>query len=120
MGGRIHGFLGGVLLTSTITYLTKQYIVKNSLFISDSLRSSNYTIQNKILSNKHYENLSIPNKHTTDEIRSFNETCKDLWNEEIIKMVNWVYGINWYKIGMKIDEKTGEISSRLVESLKKE
>lgn len=29
------------------------------------------------------------------------ETVKDLWNEEIIRGVNWVYGIQWNTIAKR-------------------
>lgn len=118
--GRIHGFLGGVLLTSTFTYYTQQYINKNQQFISQHLRQSDYIINNRILSDKDAELRKnyIPDSHVNYQSRvSFAETCKDIWNEEIITMVNWLYSINWYKLGLDIDSKVGELTTKLSESV---
>ncbi|KAI5958450.1 uncharacterized protein KGF55_005793 [Candida pseudojiufengensis] len=116
MGGRIHGFLGGVLLTSALTYYTGQLFVNNAKFISQHLKQSNSIIQNKILTDTYYKNLEIPNNQiTTYERPNFQETCKDIWNEEIIKMVNWIYSINWYKLGLTIDEEANKLTDRLAE-----
>ncbi|EDK47222.1 conserved hypothetical protein [Lodderomyces elongisporus NRRL YB-4239] len=115
MGGRIHGFLGGVLLTSALTYYTGQMFHTNSKFISQQLQQSNNTINNRILTDSDYKQVRIPNNHITTTDRTFSETCKDIWNEEIIKMVNWVYGINWYKLGLKFDNESNRILDKVAE-----
>ncbi|KAI5957127.1 hypothetical protein KGF54_000055 [Candida jiufengensis] len=116
MVGRIHGFLGGVLLTSTVVYYTGQMFEKNSKFISQHLKQSNNIIQNKILTDSFYKNQEIPNNQiTTLERPNFKETCKDIWNDEIIKMVNWVYSINWYKLGLKIDDEANKLTDVIAE-----
>ncbi|KAG5418378.1 hypothetical protein I9W82_003906 [Candida metapsilosis] len=118
MGGRIHGFLGGVLLTSALTYYTGQSFHQNQQFISHQLQQSNSIINNRILTDSEYRNRGIPNNHITLKQRvSFSETCKDVWNEEIIKMVNWIYGINWYKLGIKLDQEAGKLTDKIAESL---
>ncbi|RLV89565.1 hypothetical protein JA1_005081 [Spathaspora sp. JA1] len=105
MGGRIHGFLGGVLLTSVFTYYTTEYINKNQQFISQQLRQSNKITQ-RIINN---EDIPIDNSPRDSHIkltnREFKETCKDIWNEEIIKTVNRIYSIDWYDLGLDIDKK---------------
>ncbi|KAI5952091.1 hypothetical protein KGF57_004220 [Candida theae] len=118
MGGRIHGFLGGVLLTSTLTYYTGQLFHRNQEFISQHLQASNHIINNRILTDSELRNTVIPNNHIVrNERANFAETCKDIWNEEIIKMVNWVYGINWYKLGIKLDDETKKLTDKIAESL---
>ena len=120
--GRIHGFLGGVLLTSSLAYSTSQYINKNQQFISQNLRQSDYIINNRILSDadaKLRENY-VPDSHVKYQSRvNFAETCKDIWNEEIITMVNWVYSLNWYKMGLDIDAKVNLWTDRIAESVAK-
>lgn len=120
--GRIHGFLGGVLLTSSLAYSTSQYINKNQQFISQNLRQSGYIINNRILSDadaKLRENY-VPDSHVKYQSRvNFAETCKDIWNEEIITMVNWVYSLNWYKMGLDIDAKVNQWTDRIAESVAK-
>ncbi|EGW33951.1 uncharacterized protein SPAPADRAFT_134514 [Spathaspora passalidarum NRRL Y-27907] len=105
MGGRIHGFLGGVLLTSVFTYYTTEYIHKNQQFISQQLRQSNRITQ-RIVNQE-----AIPQDNTPRDSRilttnrNFKETCKDIWNEEIITAVNWIYSIDWYDLGLNLDKK---------------
>ncbi|EMG50175.1 hypothetical protein SBY92_003680 [Candida maltosa Xu316] len=120
MGGRIHGFLGGVLLTTTLTYYTSEYISKNQQFISQQLRQSDYIINNRILSDadeklrKNY----VPNSHISYSARAgFAETCKDIWNDEIITMVNWIYSLNWYKMGVDIDAKVNQLTDKFADSV---
>ncbi|RCK62992.1 hypothetical protein Cantr_10235 [Candida viswanathii] len=118
--GRIHGFLGGVLLTSTLTYYTSQYINKNQQFISHHLRQSESIINDRILSDKDAELRRgyVPDSHVNYRSRvSFAETCKDIWNEEIITMVNWVYGINWYRMGLDLDKKILQLTGKLTENV---
>ncbi|CAD1812688.1 hypothetical protein FOB58_005746 [Candida parapsilosis] len=118
MGGRIHGFLGGVLLTSALTYYTAQTFHHNQQFISQHLQQSNNIINNRILTDSEYRNTALPNNHITLKQRvSFGETCKDIWNDEIIKMVNWIYGINWYKLGVKLDSEANKLTDKIAESL---
>ncbi|CCG24872.1 hypothetical protein CORT_0G01890 [Candida orthopsilosis Co 90-125] len=118
MGGRIHGFLGGVLLTSALTYYTGQMFHRNQQFISQHLQQSNNIINNRILTDSEYRNTAIPDNHIVIEERpDFVETCKDIWNEEIIKMVNWIYGINWYKLGIKLDNEANKLTDKIAESL---
>lgn len=45
------------------------------------------------------------------------ETSKDIWNDEIIKMVNWVYGINWYQWGVKLDRKVMGLTEKVVDAV---
>ncbi|ODV80248.1 uncharacterized protein CANTADRAFT_5904 [Suhomyces tanzawaensis NRRL Y-17324] len=119
MGGRIHGFLGGVLLTSALTYYTGEYFKKNQQFISHQLRVSDNTINNRILSDHDLKKELIPiDKRIGATTRvNFSETCKDIWNDEIIKMVNWVYGINWYQWGLTADKKLLSISDKIANSI---
>ncbi|ABN68247.1 predicted protein [Scheffersomyces stipitis CBS 6054] len=119
MGGRIHGFLGGVLLTSAFAYYTGEYIRKNEQFVSQQLRSANNIIQNKILTDRDLINESVPkSSHSISTQRvSVTETAKDIWNDEIIKMVNWVYSINWYQAGLTADRKVLEFADKLVASV---
>lgn len=120
MGGRIHGFLGGVLLTSALTYYTGEYFQKNLKFISHQLKASDNIINNRILSNTDLIKEGLPvssHSHATTRV-SFAETAKDIWNDEIIKTVNWVYGINWYQIGITADKKILGLTEKLVNSVK--
>ncbi|KAK6463478.1 hypothetical protein DFJ63DRAFT_120654 [Scheffersomyces coipomensis] len=120
MGGRIHGFLGGVLLTSAFTYYTGEYFQKNATFISQQLKTSDNIINHRILTDRDLVAESIPkssHSNKTDRI-SFVETSKDIWNDEIITMVNWVYSINWYSWGLSLDKKVNTLIDRVVTEAK--
>lgn len=117
MGGRITSFLGGVLLTLSATYCTREYFNKNRDFVSNQLRTANGTINNRILTDRDIAKENVPiSKQVTALSRSDNvETFKDIWNSEVINFVNWIYSINWYDMGMKIDSKLYSLFSSLTE-----
>lgn len=119
MGGRIHGFLGGVLLTSALTYYTGEYFRKNQQFVSSHLRTSDNIINNRILSDKDIAREAVPISKQENSVRRLNsvETCKDIWNDEIITMVNWIYRINWYEWGVKADKKLNELTDKVASSV---
>ncbi|CAH2353628.1 putative MICOS complex subunit MIC12 [[Candida] railenensis] len=117
MGGRIHGFLGGVLLTASLTYYTGQYIEKNSRFVSTQLQHANTVVTDRILSNKGIPKPIAVDNNIDLRTRPFGETAKDIWNDEIIKMVNWLYSINWYSWGVEADKKFQDLTNKVAESI---
>lgn len=119
MGGRIHGFLGGVLLTSALNYYTGEYFRNNLQFISTHLKSSDNIINNRILSDRDItkEVIPISNQHNSVIRLNSLETRKDIWNDEIIKMVNWIYGINWYQWGVTADKKFHDLTDKVAASV---
>lgn len=120
MGGRIHGFLGGVLLTSALTYYTGEYFQKSLQFVSLQLRSANNTINNRILTNNDQALEAVPKSNQIHSVQRINvaETAKDIWNDEIVKMVNWVYGINWYQWGITADKKLLGLADKVAHSVR--
>ncbi|KAF5097709.1 hypothetical protein D0Z00_002310 [Geotrichum galactomycetum] len=95
---RIYGFLGGVLTTSSIAYLTALEFRKNSAFISGELKASQSILDN------HGKIKIEPLQPIEYEARlSLKETMKDVWNDEIIKGVNWFYGIQWNSIAKRVE-----------------
>lgn len=36
------------------------------------------------------------------------ETAKDIWNAEVIKAVNWIYGIQWVSMGRDFEKNLEE------------
>ncbi|KAG7194185.1 uncharacterized protein KQ657_004895 [Scheffersomyces spartinae] len=121
MAGRIHGFLSGVLLTSAITYYTGEYIKKNQQFVSRHLQTSTRIIDNRILSDKDInKDIEPGSSHITRTSRGeFKEICKDIWNDEIITMVNWIYSINWFQLGKDADEGLIRLTDNLSEKISK-
>lgn len=119
MGGRIHGFLGGVLLTSALTYYTGEYFRKNLKFVSTHLKASDNIINNRILTDRDTtrEVIPISNQHKSITRLNTVETCKDIWNDEIIQIVNWIYGINWYQWGIKADKTFNELTDKVAASV---
>lgn len=106
MGGRINGFLSGVLLTASLVYYTGEYIKKDQQFISKQLKVSDTIINEGIICGKDLQKpIQVPQKGNKIINGGFTESAKDIWNEEIYSFVNWVYSINWYRLGMKSDEK---------------
>lgn len=120
MGGRIHGFLGGVLLTSVVTYYTGEFVRSNKLFVSAQLQASRDIIDHQIVAHKHIRD-DTPVDKLYSEVRrvSVLETCKDLWNDEVIRAVNWVYSIDWYRFGVKTDEKIMELTDKVASMVEK-
>ncbi|CCE83810.1 Piso0_004399 [Millerozyma farinosa CBS 7064] len=119
MGGRIHGFLGGVLLTSALTYYTGEYIKKNKEFVSQQLKASNNIINENILSDASSRKLPEPEDKSIQYTSRAGvlETSKDIWNNEIISAVNWLYSIDWYKWGVVADEKLVSLSDKIAEQI---
>lgn len=115
MGGRIHGFLGGVLLTSVATYYTGEYIRNNKAFVSAQLQNSKDIIEHQIVTDNHRQQPIVPvNKQYSETRRvSVLETSKDLWNDELIKAVNWVYSIDWYRFGVQTDQAINDLTDKV-------
>lgn len=115
MGNRINGFLGGVLLTGFITVSTSAAIKRYEAINSAQIRHCDDIINNRILSDNYLrENATPINKRVFLTYRpSVWETCKDIWNEEIIKMINNVYSINWHKLGLEADRKLGKVAEKV-------
>ncbi|KAF8000947.1 altered inheritance of mitochondria protein 5 [Metschnikowia aff. pulcherrima] len=117
MGNRINGFLGGVVLTGFITVSTSAAIKRYEGINSAQIRHCDDFINNRILSDKYLRDHSEPaNKRIFLTHRpSMMETCKDIWNEEIIKMINNIYSINWHKLGLEADKKLGKVAEKVMQ-----
>lgn len=86
------------MATSSIAYLTALEFRKNSSFISSELRSAQSTIDN------HGKIKVHPLETIEYETRlNLKETMKDVWNDEIIKGVNWFYGIQWNALAKRAE-----------------
>lgn len=122
MAGRIHGFLAGVLFTSAVTYYTGEYIKKNQAFVSKHLQASSRIIENRILTDKDISKDIEPgsSRITVTGRGDFKEICKDIWNDEIITMVNWIYSINWFQLGKDADDKLIRLTDNLSEKIRKQ
>ncbi|KAG7697522.1 hypothetical protein KL930_000423 [Ogataea haglerorum] len=96
MTGRIHGFLGGVLLTGSIAYLTAREFRLNQAVISQSLKESSRIIEER--------DLPIPHQSNVLRFRqkSIAESIKDIWNHEVIKGVNYIYALDFSGVGDSI------------------
>lgn len=114
MGGRIHGFLGGVLLTLLLTYYTSEYIKKTQQNCSRSLETLDNIINHRVLTRYDEYAHTIPSNTKVEFIvRPFGESLKDIWNREIITFVNWAYLINWYKMGEKADAELNKLTDKI-------
>lgn len=119
MGGRIIGFLAGVTVSGIAWTIAEPAMTMPLMFVSTGLQEAKDQIDNRILSDKGIEkNPQPPNRRVTQLTRpSFLETCKDYWNEELIKGVNWVYSINWYQWGLDADRKLNKLTDKLTKSI---
>lgn len=88
------------MLTSSLAYITATEIKYNKEVISSNLR--NYK---NIIENGNEPTINLPNKVSYVDRSSIRETFADVWNFEIIKGVNWVYTIDWFAGGDKIEKK---------------
>lgn len=111
MGNRIQGFLAGVFITGSLTAATVGTIQGQQSVVSGLIRNCERIIQKRILSDEELREAQIPiSKRVNVEQRpSVWETCKDIWNDEIIKGVNSVYAINWYQLGITTDKKINNL-----------
>ncbi|KAH8152982.1 uncharacterized protein LAJ45_03209 [Morchella importuna] len=108
--GRILGFLGGTILTSSIAYLSLEHFRQHRTYISQSLRSSR-KLSDSLLAPAQVPRLPEPRI----ERPSLVETLKDAWNWEVESMVRWVQG--WDLI--KARERFEETAINIVGSVKK-
>lgn len=124
MGGRIHGFLGGALLTSAFVYYTGEYIKKDQQFVSRQLRVSNTIVNEGIIEGKQLVKPVIPAEpRGTKQIHAgVWESAKDIWNEEVIYVVNRLYSINWYEFitgtGDQVNHLTDKAAEKLANNIK--
>lgn len=95
---RIYGFLGGALVTTSIAYYTASEFRRNGQFAASQLEEARI-----ILDNYGKEKPFVPRKIERESRDDIIETAKDLWNHEIIRGVNWFYGIQWNTIGKKAE-----------------
>lgn len=115
MGNRIHGFLGGVFLTGSLALTYTSYVKSSMEIVSNNLQDIDNTINNRILTDKDVEKDPQPlnRRVLTTHRPSVLETAKDIWNEEVITMVNWVYSINWYQWGLTADRKMNKLTDKI-------
>ncbi|CDK24284.1 unnamed protein product [Kuraishia capsulata CBS 1993] len=107
MGGRIHGFLGGVLLTASLTYLTALQIRKNRDIVCSSIREYESILESRnepIIPKS--DIINYTSRATTLE------TAKDIWNAELTKSVNWLYSIQWFEAGQKLLSNVESLSGK--------
>lgn len=111
MGNRIQGFLAGVFLTGALTAATVGTIQGQTTLASGLIRNCDRIIQKRILTDEELLEAQFPisKRVFMNQRPSFWETCKDIWNEEIIKGVNSVYSVNWYQLGITTDKKMNNL-----------
>lgn len=105
MGGRIHGFLGGLLLGLALTYYQAYQFHSNGWKIQQLLRRAKATIDDR---NKPAE--VAPAKVAFSYRPGGKETFADLWNDEVIRGVNWVYSINWVAVEENLELKVRRVA----------
>lgn len=88
----------GALVTTSIAYYTASEFRRNGQFAASQLEEARI-----ILDNYGKEKPFVPRKIERESRDDIIETAKDLWNHEIIRGVNWFYGIQWNTIGKKAE-----------------
>lgn len=121
MGNRIQGFLAGVVVTAGMALATSGRIKLAQMNASGLIRDTDYIINNRILTDRDAQLTPLPvNRRISTTYRpSVWETCKDIWNEEIICAANWVYSINWYQWGLEVDKRLNRMADKLVATVEK-
>ncbi|CDR43778.1 CYFA0S12e04236g1_1 [Cyberlindnera fabianii] len=107
MGGRIHGFLGGVLLTSCIAYYTSQEFKRNQEFVSKTIRETE-----AIIDNHGKPKVDVPRAIEFQHRPSIKQTIADIWDDQILKVVHWTYSLN-------IEKGTADIVEYLESAINK-
>lgn len=120
MGNRIIGFLTGVGLTALLSIYTTSYIRNMKEFTAAQVRDVDYSIKTHILQRGEPVKPAPPiNRRLDYTFRpSIWETATDIWNDEIITMVNWVYSINWYQVGLDADRKIVHLTDKVANSVR--
>lgn len=100
MAGIVQGALAGTLACLTLTYFTQQRMVATQDTIQASLRASVDTIQRR---NDPVEPVSNVRAYV---IRDWSQGAKDIWNEELIRGINWLYDLNLGQAAIGLVETT--------------
>ncbi|KAL7271781.1 hypothetical protein RUND412_005432 [Rhizina undulata] len=108
---KISGFLGGVVLTTSIYYLTSHEMQKNAKYNSEVLRESR----------RRAESLLLPpqtpkNPEPFVGRPSLVETLKDAWNLEIEGMAHWMQGVDMVKARESVEETVGNVIDKIQKS----
>ncbi|KAH3664167.1 hypothetical protein OGAPHI_004881 [Ogataea philodendri] len=114
MAGRIHGFLGGVLLTGSLAYLTSREFRINQGIVSQSLRESSRIIEER--------NLPVPHQSNVLQYqdKTVSESIKDIWNHEVIKSVNYLYSLDFASVGESITKKIDQPAEKGADQAQKD
>lgn len=81
-----------------MAYYTASEFRRNSQFVAGQLQQSR-----ELLDNYGKPTPFVPRRIELETRNDINETMRDLWNHEIIRGVNWVYGIQWNAIAKRVE-----------------
>ncbi|ODQ65316.1 hypothetical protein NADFUDRAFT_42598 [Nadsonia fulvescens var. elongata DSM 6958] len=102
------GYLGGVFVSSVIGYFVVGELNKTSEKVAKDLESVKERLDQE----------QVPKTNVVDVIQfehrtGVSETMKDLWNEEIIKGVNWLYNVDMANVSHKIQHASSDLIDRI-------
>lgn len=100
MAGIVQGALAGSLACLTLTYFTQQRLQATQLVLHESLTASVATLETR---NDPVVPVSNIRAYTTQE---WQQGARDIWNEEVIRSVNWFYGLNLGNAAVGLIEST--------------
>lgn len=89
MGGKIQGFLGAILFTTSVAYFTSKEFKQNQEYISKTLKETR-----QIIDQEPQEKLQTPRSLEFKHRPSIRETVADLWDDSVLTGVKWIYSLD--------------------------
>jgi altered-inheritance-of-mitochondria protein 5 len=102
MGGRIHGFLGGVLLVTSAAYYTSAQFRNNQQFVSRTLKDAEDIINGLELEKDQQSAAAAVPRVLHFTHRPVRETVADLWDDSVLTAVRGIYALDLEKTGASI------------------
>lgn len=89
MGGKIQGFLGAVLLVTSVAYFKSKDFKDNQEYISKTLRDTQ-----RIIDQEPQEKKDTPRAVEFKYRPSIRQTVADIWDDSVLSGVKWVYTVD--------------------------
>lgn len=96
MGGKLHGFLGGVLLTTAAVYYSSAQFKNSNGFVSRTLKDTE-----NIINGVEPELKPIPRQLNFTH-RPISETIADIWDDSVLASAKTLYSVDLEKTSTQI------------------
>jgi altered-inheritance-of-mitochondria protein 5 len=103
--GKVHGFLGALLVTTTVTYFTSKEFKDNQEHISRTIKRTQ-----DIIDGLEHSTGSSPREMVFTHRPSMRETIADLWDDSVLSGIQWVYAIDTEKSISSLLQKISDLS----------